>query len=149
MALWKACMLVLLLYSLHVQGTAYSTVLAQENAVFYATKQYYDSTIFNAPRNGTINGVTLTYKTGGVSCKGCSKNQYKNLTYWGCKEESHAPSRFHVMLMHITNPSNYYGDLYYPQISTQVCSCLYRYNNVYSRSVTITYETGSGVGASG
>ena len=105
-----------------MHAVEYEHVLAGKNAYFHS-KKYDESTIFNAPRNGTIGGVILIHKDGSVSCKGCCCNDnlgYKNLTNWGCKGESYAAPRFYTMLMRIDNPKTYYGDVFYPQSTTQV-----------------------------
>eukprot|EP01084_Bolivina_argentea_P137635 242399_1 len=105
----------------------YEIILAAYDAYFSAKALELDtpstlSTIFNAPKSGTITGIILSHLSGGVSCKGCCCNDnlgYKNLTYWGCKGSPDATSVLNVMLMKITDESTYYGQVLYPALSTK------------------------------
>ena len=86
-------------------------VISAGNACFSASSSD-ESTIFNAPQNGTISGIQLTRINGSIQCDNID-------SYWGCNDNSEG-SLFYVMFLHLTDISNYKGELYYPQLSSQV-----------------------------
>eukprot|EP01084_Bolivina_argentea_P285439 489494_1 len=85
----------------------YETVFAS-NACFSA-KDYTQSTIFKAPKNGTLYGIKLQHLNGSVTCDSMFPQ-----TKWGC-------DIFFLtfFLRLIENTTDYYGQLLYPTNNTQ------------------------------
>ena len=87
-------------------------VTATDHACFNARKPDL-STIFNAPKNGTIIGIQLNYINGFVTCD--DKGYAPYTTNWGC---SITRLGFFTMFLRVRDASNFIGDLYYPQNTT-------------------------------
>eukprot|EP01084_Bolivina_argentea_P083930 151924_1 len=91
-------------------GQQYMEILASSNACFSSTS--YTSTIFNAPKNGKIHGITLRHISGSVNC---NKNSYAASNF-GC---NNAIDTLMTIFLRVTDSDNYYGEEYYPAIDTQ------------------------------
>eukprot|EP01084_Bolivina_argentea_P277181 473141_1 len=107
MGKFTVTLLILIFYSL-----TYSVTIDDQTSIFasnacFNAKTYDESTIFNAPKNGTLLGIKLHYLNGSVTCTTNSSS-----TYWGCQNND--PSRFLTFILRITDSSGYYGQLYYP-----------------------------------
>eukprot|EP01084_Bolivina_argentea_P256075 431011_1 len=83
-------------------------VLASSNACFSASS--YQSTIFNAPIDGQLVGVSLRHNDNGVGLVTCNGDEWSN---WGCG------TTFMVNFVHVTDNTNYIGETYYPTTNTE------------------------------
>eukprot|EP01084_Bolivina_argentea_P054406 99780_1 len=78
----------------------------------FSSKQYNKSTIFHAPKSGTLAGIQLLHINGTVKCSATSDD-----TFWGCNDNNKSP-RFYTMFLKVTDSKKYIGNLYYPSHDT-------------------------------
>ena len=89
----------------------YSEIEASSNTCFSATDTTTSSSyLFNAPENGVIKGIKLSYNSGsGINC---NVNRYP-YSPWGC-----TASKIMVMLIRVTDTSLATGEIIYPTLDT-------------------------------
>ena len=92
---------------------AFQEVLASKKACAYSTT--WNSTVFNAPQNGTISGIKAVYASG--SPMTCNMYCSSERTKWGCIAPcwSSGPGRkFMVEILKVTDATNRVGITRYP-----------------------------------
>eukprot|EP01083_Nonionella_stella_P291584 992087_1 len=101
-----------------IDQNGYDKVLASSNACAYSTT--WTSTIFNAPYDGKIKGISLVYNSDTSEAMTCNKYVCNGITSkWGCPACSPVPAVFMIEILNVTDPTDYVGYTLYPNEYTQ------------------------------